>query len=101
MIGKAIVRGVGALLMLLGALLLVPGTRGNFARWQHLSGSYRAVNVVVVAGIAALVLGAALLLFRKNWKRRALLTGGAGTVLIGGTLMWGVLSGVIPCSGPS
>jgi len=33
-------------------------------------------------------------------KRRALLTGGAGAALIGATIMWGILAGVIPCGSP-
>ena len=101
MILKAIIRGIGALLMLLGALLLAPGTYSNFKHWQSLSGSFRAVNILFVAGMAGLVLGAAFLIAGEGWRRRALLTGGAAAALIGVTVMWGVLSGVIPCSGPS
>jgi lysylphosphatidylglycerol synthetase-like protein (DUF2156 family) len=101
MILKAIIRGIVALLMLLGALLLVPGTQRNFEHWQSLSGSFRAVNILLAAGIAGLVLGAALLLIGEGWRQRALLTGGAGAALIGATIMWGILAGVIPCGGPS
>ena len=101
MILKAIIRGAIALLLLLGAFLLVPGTYQSLERWQTLSNSFRAVNILLVAGIAGLVLGAALLLSGEGWRRRGLLTGGAAAALIGATIMWGVLSGVIPCSGPS
>jgi hypothetical protein len=99
MILKAIIRGAVALLLLLGAFLLVPGTYQSLERWQTLSNSFRAVNILFVAGIAGLVLGAALLLSGEGW-RRGLLTGGAAAALIGVTVMWGVLSGVIPCSRP-
>jgi lysylphosphatidylglycerol synthetase-like protein (DUF2156 family) len=101
MIQKAIIRGIVALVLLLGAVLLVSGTYSNFKHWQSLSGSFRAVNILLVAGIAGLALGAALLLIGEGWRRRGLLTGGAAAALIGATIMWGVLSGVIPCSGPS
>jgi hypothetical protein len=100
MIQKAIIRGIVALVLLLGALLLASGTYGNFERWQSLSGSFRAVNILFAAGIAGLVLGAAFLLIGEGW-RRGLLTGGAAAALIGVTVTWGVLSGVIPCGGPS
>jgi len=101
MIQKAIIRGIVALVLLLGALLLASGTYGNFERWQSLSGGFRAVNILFAAGIAGLVLGAALLLIGEGWRRRGLLTGGAAAALIGVTVTWGVLSGVIPCGGPS
>lgn len=101
MVINAIVRGIGALFMLLAALLLAPGVQRNFERWQYLSPSYRAVNIILLAGLAGLLAGAVLLLSKKTWRRPALLAGGAGASLIGATLMWGVLSGVIPCSGPS
>lgn len=98
---KAIIRGAIALVLLLGAFLLVPGTYQSLERWQSLSNSFRAVNILFVAGIAGLALGAALLLIGEGWKRRGLLTGGPAAALIGVTIMWGVLSGVIPCGGPS
>jgi len=101
MIQKAIIRGIVALVLLLGALLLAAGTYSNFKHWQSLSGSFRAVNILFVAGIAGLVLGAAFLLVGEGWRRRGLLTGGAAAALIGATITWGVLSGVIPCAGPS
>jgi hypothetical protein len=101
MIQKAIIRSMVALLMLLAALLLLPDTYRNFERGQNLSGNFRAVNILLVAGIAGLVLGAAFLISGEGWRRRALLTGGAGAALIGATVMWGILSGVIPCGGPS
>jgi len=101
MIQKAIIRGIVALVLLLGALLLLLGTYRNFERWQSLSGGFQAVNILLAAGIAGLVLGAALLLIGEGWRRRGLLTGGAAAALIGVTGLWGALSGVIPCAGPS
>jgi len=100
MIQKAIIRGIVALLMLLAALLLLPDTYRSFERWQSLSGSFRAVSILLAAGIAGLVLGAAFLIAGEGWRRRALLTSGAGAALIGATIMWGILAGVIPCGSP-
>ena len=82
---------------LVGGLSLI----GNLAQWQSISPAYRAVIAAMVAGVVALLVGVLLPPFRGRWRRAALLAGGAGGLLIGVTVLGGVLSGIIPCSGPT
>lgn len=90
-----------AAVMILLALLVAKGIPYNLARWEQISGGFRTANVLLTAACAALAAGALVVLFKRGWRKAALVTGGGGAVLVALTVGIGVLSGIIPCSGPS
>ncbi len=94
-------RALGAAVMMVGVVIGASGVLNTAQRWSFISGRYRVATVLLAFGVLALLAGAVALLASANLARTALFTGAVGGVLIGTTVMWGVLSGVIPCSGPS
>ena len=90
-----------ALMLVLFGILICVGARQVLGQWMQISVAYSAIGVLWgVAGPAMVVAGVWAL---SSLGRRPvpLWIGGAAAALAGGSLVAGVLTYVIPCSGPS
>lgn len=91
---------LAALMLVFGYLIAGAGYR-TLQKWPSISAAYAACGVLwVVAGPAMLVAGV-WVLASVGRRRIPLWIGGVAAVLSGGSLIAGVLTSVIPCSGPS
>ncbi len=97
---RAIALLVAALLLFFGGSHALGGS-SELREWTAMSHSLIACMVLLaVCGLAMISAGVWLVLTLGR-DRRALWMGGGASVLCGGVVLAGVLSKVIPCSGPS
>ncbi len=96
---------VAALFAIALSLLLGYGVSTSalevFLKWSSISPWYAACGVLWAAGAAAMIVGGLWLAISLGRHRTPLAIGGAGAALSGSVLAVGVLTYVVPCSGPS
>ena len=100
-----VVRAAGAivlaLLMLLFGCLVTAGGYQILRRWSYIGPWYAACGLVWIVAGPAMTAGGLWVLGTLGRNRVPLWAGGVAAVLSGGSLVAGVLTYVIPCSGPS
>ena len=69
--------------------------------WSVISAAYAACGVAWIVGGVAMTGGGLGVLGSLGTRRTPLWVGALGSVLAGASLVIGVLTGVVPCSGPS
>jgi hypothetical protein len=89
-----------AVLMLLMGVVIVRGGCVPLRRWPSVSIAFAAWGGLWLIAGAALVIGGLWALGSLGGNRIPLRIGGAGAILSGGSLIVGVLTYVVPCSGP-
>lgn len=90
---------IGGFLAFFGFVIL-NGGYGILRQWPQIGLTYAACGVLWLAAGAAMIL-TGLWLLAAGRRSVALWAGGAAAVLAGGSVVAGVLTYVIPCSGPS
>ena len=87
-------------MLLSGSIAAVRAAYGLIL-WENISGAYRTANILMAAGALALMGAGLSPLVSGSWRRPVFLAGAAGAAIMGIALGAGVLTGVVPCSGPS
>ncbi len=91
---------MAAVLLFMGVMVTGAGY-SNVSKWEAISPWFAAcVALWMVAG-PVMAVAALWILLPLGRKRIPLLAGGAAGVLAGAVLFIGVLTAVVPCSGPS
>jgi len=70
-------------------------------QWSMVSAAYAGYGLAWIIAGAAMIVGGLWAVGSTGMNRVALWTGSLGSVLAGASLMIGVLTYVVPCSGPS
>jgi hypothetical protein len=91
---------LGVVIALLGFSLLRSGQQ-VVLEWPSISVAYAACGISWIIGAAAMIMGGLWVLGSLGRHRIALWAGALGSVLAGASLVIGVLTYVVPCSGPS
>lgn len=91
---------LGLIVALLGIRVFSFGY-GVVASWESIGAAYAACGIAFLAAGAGMVIGGLWALASLGKQRIALWTAAAGSVVFGSVLVAGVLTYVIPCSGPS
>ncbi len=73
---------------------------GVVGRWSSIGAAYAACGVLWIMAGPAMIVAGLWLLGSLGRSRTPLLIGGAAAVLAGAVLVVGVLTYVVPCSGP-
>ncbi len=87
-------------MLLFGYLIATAGYRG-IRQWSSISPGYAAYSLLWVVAGPAMVVAGLWVLASIGRHRIPLWIGGTAAVLSGSSLVAGVLTYVIPCSGPS
>ncbi len=90
-----------AVLMLLFGFLITRGGYNVISRWREIGAAYAAIAVLWAIAGPVMVAAAVGILASSGKHRLPLWAGGAAAVFSGASLIAGVLTYVIPCSGPS
>jgi len=90
---------LAGLMLLFGYLIAAAGYQ-TLQKWPSISASYATYGVLWVVAGPAMLAGGLWVLGTLGRKQMPLWAGGIASVLSGGSLIAGVLTYVIPCSGP-
>jgi hypothetical protein len=91
---------LGLLMLLFGYLIAVAGYQ-TLGKWSSIGATYAAVGVLWIITGPTMFVGGLWVLGNLGRNRIPLWIAGVAAVLSGSSLIGGVLSYVIPCSGPS
>lgn len=91
---------LGLVVALLGFLIFQSGLQ-VVMQWSAITALYALCGAIWVFGGAAMMIGGVWGVASLGRRRVPLLMGGLGSVVAGASLIIGVLTYVVPCSGPS
>ncbi len=96
------VRRIATALVLLFMGIVVTGAGySSLLKWEGIGPWFAACGVIWIVAGPAMIAAALWVLLPLGRKRIPLVAGGAAGVLAGAVLLIGVLTAVVPCSGPS